>query len=164
MKIFILLLAALKSGALLACSCMYQDPRSKEQIKSSFDRAAAVIIATAVEVENLNPVNQAIQSEDYPEVYNFEKQRTTFSLVQSFKGDNNREIVTEIDIRCCLCGVTFQEGETYLLYLYRSDSEDNKNFYTSSCSRTKSLVSLESIEYGYLEELSYAANEKPQQQ
>lgn len=152
-KVIVFLLSAY-SGFSIACSCVSYKPHSKEDIKASYDNAASVVIATAVSIENLDSEPALIVDENgnSSPLNPHPTQKTRFTVLESFKGEHASDLITEIDLRCCLCGISFQEGETYLLYLYRT--KDKSYYATSICSRTRTLASLDSLEINYLQELS----------
>ncbi len=122
------------SEVILACSCVRPSEDLEEDVRVSFERAKAVAIAEAVSVApsevvtNLNGV-----------AYSHSEEITEFAVHQAFKGIHSEIIYTKINTECCMCGRTFTVGETYLLYLYRRQSDEY--FTTSICSRTTSIDS-----------------------
>lgn len=133
--IALLLLLAGASNA-IACSCFNDASTLEEAVTNAFDNATAVVLATAEQVENLEPFTARAWSEggkhEQKTYYNL--QRTQFVALQSWKGEHGKRFFTDIVIACCMCGYTFEQGQTYLLYLH---GPDNNGYYrTSSCSRT----------------------------
>ncbi|PCK06950.1 MAG: hypothetical protein COA42_16795 [Alteromonadaceae bacterium] len=136
-KILLFLLLTVAAVKTMACSCAFQDTLIEEAVLDSYKRAAAVVLATAEHVENLEPFVAEVYSADkghHKETYH-NSQRTQFVALKSWKGEHGKRFFTEIFIACCMCGYSFEEGENYLLYLYGPDK--NGYFSTSSCSRTK---------------------------
>ncbi len=59
---------------------------------------------------------------------------TTFRVVEQFGNYREQTFTTKIANACCLCGMSFELDESYLVYVYPSDGG---YFTTSICSRTK---------------------------
>lgn len=126
------------SRSVYACSCVPPTPgetlRSKV-VKSRAD-ATAIFIGTVVSVryseEKMNgtPV----------------KRLARFKVERSWKGPTTEFIEVESANVCCLCGITFSEGERYIVY---SNSNDPNALLASSCSRT-SIVNGRSTDEKYL--------------
>ncbi|UAL42406.1 hypothetical protein K8B83_16320 [Shewanella inventionis] len=136
-NVLVLLLLMLATTKAVACSCAFHDGTLEEAVIESYQNASAVVLATAEHVENLEPFVSDVWSEEkghHKETY-YNKQRTQFVALKSWKGEHGKRFFTEIVIACCMCGYSFEEGENYLLYLHGTDK--NGYFSTSSCSRTK---------------------------
>lgn len=122
-----------------ACSCMYSDGPLADQVKSAFLDAPSVVLARAETVEGLDPYHFAETTEDGEKqiVEYFATEITEFVALQSWKGEHGKRFYTKIQVNCCLCGYSFQEGVTYLLYLY-GPTEDGY-YSTSFCTRTQQV-------------------------
>ena len=102
-----------------ACSCLYQDPNSPDVVREALDRADVVFAGTAETVEVLAD----------PEVdYGAEYQTTTFLVKNSWKGEKANRIITKVNIQCCICGFSFEQDQTYLVFGYETD----EGFYSVS--------------------------------
>jgi len=147
-----LLMAA--SGGALACSCWRSEGGEAEQVKSAYNDAAAVVLARAESVSE-ERVKRAYLP-DNEEIYPGEL--THFSEIRSWKGSHGKQFYTRIITACCMCGISFVAGETYLLYLYGPDKE---GFYsTSICSRTSGALNVEDSELRLLDQLAAEAAEE----
>ena len=122
MKLLFIILALALPGVSIACSCEYADKDTKfedfKSLVSSFRSADSVVLAHAL-------------SESTTEGF----QTTTFVVETTWKGDHANKFQTNVATSCCMCGYHFNEGESYLLYLWKYSG--GKYYYTSSCSRTK---------------------------
>lgn len=147
------LLMVLARGA-LACSCAFPEGTLEEKVRGSFETAAAVVLARA----------ESISEAQLPSPFGgtdslrLPGEITHFSEIRSWKGSHGKQFYTRIVTACCMCGKSFSEGDTYLLYLYGPDDE---GFYgASTCSRTSEQSR---IEEGELEALDRIATELAEQ-
>jgi hypothetical protein len=127
---------------------MHQEGSLVDQVTSSVSSSSAVVWARAESTEDIEPYETEVWSEEKgkrKETY-YEKQRTQFVAIESWKGLHGKRFFTEVEVVCCVCGYRFVAGEEYLLYLYGPDK--NGYYHASTCSRTKiiSSTSREEIE------------------
>lgn len=114
----------LAQGTAQACSCVHPSDDLEEDIRWAFDDADAVVVAKAVGVERLP------QGPD--DEFDLEIEITELNAAVSFKGNPPAVLRTKVVTVCCVCGYSFTEGETYLLFLY----EEEDGFYsTNICTR-----------------------------
>ncbi|MBF2734655.1 MAG: hypothetical protein ISN26_00925 [Betaproteobacteria bacterium AqS2] len=114
----------LAQGAAHACSCVPPSDDLEADIRWAFEHADAVVVAKAVSVER--------QPQGPDDEIDFEIDITELSAAVSFKGDAPAVLRTKITTVCCVCGFSFTEGETYLLFL----NEEEDGFYsTHICTR-----------------------------
>ena len=135
------LVLALSSWNALSCSCMRQEGSLEENVASSLSSATAVVWARAEVIENIEPYEAEVWSEEkglHTEKL-YQKQRTQFVALESWKGSHGKRFFTEVEILCCMCGYSFVEGEEYLLYLYGPNKDGY--YHASTCSRTKIINS-----------------------
>lgn len=121
----ILLAAGLLLYSILAfpCSCAFQSGDIYKQVRESSSSASSVLIAQVESIE-------ISQSDTH-----LTTEITHFSEIESWKGIHGKQIYTKIVTTCCMCGISFVEGKTYLLYLY---GPNKQGYYSSSsCTRTK---------------------------
>lgn len=112
-----------------ACSCLMPAPGMsvKKQVANAKRSATAIfegkVISIRFSEEKMNgtPV----------------KAFATIQVERSWKGPVSNMIEVETANICCICGYTFEEGKSYLIY---SNSADAKSLSVSSCSRTQLLV------------------------
>jgi hypothetical protein len=146
MKILIGLLALIFSSShVLACSCMFHEGSLEEQVTSSLSSSSAVVWARAESTEDIEPYETEVWSEEKgkrKETY-YQKQRTQFVAIESWKGLHGKRFFTEVEVVCCVCGYRFIEGEEYLLYLYGPNKDGY--YHASTCSRTK-IINSKSLE------------------
>ncbi|MCW8127517.1 hypothetical protein [Microbulbifer halophilus] len=147
------LLMALANGV-LACSCAFPEGTLEEKVRSSVESAAAVVLARAESISEAQLPSRfgRPESEGYP------GEITHFSEIRSWKGSHGKQFYTRITTACCMCGRSFDEGDTYLLYLYGPDDE---GFYsTSICSRTSAQSRVEEGELEVLERVAAEQSKK----
>ena len=137
-KLLLLLSMMLACTHAMACSCIFHEGPIEAAVADAYSSASAVVLATAEHVEYLEPFVSNVWSAEqgHHQVTSHNLQRTQFSPLKIWKGELEGLFYTEIGIACCVCGYHFEQGETYLLYLYGPD--EHGNYTTSSCSRTKS--------------------------
>ena len=108
----------LTTGAALACSCRF------------YETAEEHVAQTTIIFEG------TVTKTDHPG-FLFEKKetlQTTFAVTRAIKGEIKEEMIVrhvngEI---CCICGVNFEEGESYLIFAYRNGKGELN---TNSCSQ-----------------------------
>jgi hypothetical protein len=139
--LFAFIVLIFSSDSVFSCSCYFQEGSLEENVASSLLSASAVVWAKAESTENIEPYEERVWSENNGERKNtlYRKQRTHFSVIESWKGMHEERFITEIEVVCCVCGYRFKDGEEYLLYL--SGPNDDGYYHASSCSRTKKVTS-----------------------
>ena len=105
-----------------ACSCVPPPEDLKEGVARALERADLVFLGeaenVALDVDKEKKFSPMIQT-------------STFYVLESWKGEKVTRVTTKINIQCCVCGFSFDEGETYLIFGY----EREDGFYsTSICS------------------------------
>ena len=113
--VVILLWCAAQHGA-LACSCARM-----LTISEAAQKADGIAIGRAYRVINDN------------EAY---IQETHFKLKKVWKGKFGPQLLTRMNSLCCTCEYFFEEGRTYLLYLYK---QKDGYYVTYECTRTMTL-------------------------
>lgn len=127
MRIALLILVVLFSKYTSACSCVRWPKEVEDAAQAKFDRSESVVLA---EVEGTVKVKIASNFGD--ENYEHNGEETHFSTIKSWKGSHGKHFYTRVITDCCMCGLTFEKGEKYLIYMYESKE---KGFYkTSICS------------------------------
>ncbi len=126
MKIMLVMITLMMAWEADACSCMRPDPNHDVAVREAWTRATAVVLATAETVEKVP--GSSIKPGGKPQ-----HEITTFTRLKHWKGDVPESFETSIVTECCLCGISFSEGQTYLLYLYKSEGSDH--YSTSICNR-----------------------------
>jgi hypothetical protein len=126
MRSVIFILMWLMSGIAFACSCREELPDINDAVAQALEVADSVVLAKAIHIDTY------LQDHDD---HSFEGERTTFETIRLWKGNVGTTFETEIITACCMCGMSFVVGETYLLYLYRKTSSGA--LATSICTRTK---------------------------
>ncbi|WP_462156602.1 hypothetical protein [Pseudoalteromonas sp. GB56] len=119
-----LLLATLSMSAFYTFACSCRDVTVQE----ATEYADAVVIATAVNIEHVLSPNERFDPQT---------KKTFFTVLEVFKGQEMSELQTQIDTVCCICGMSFTQGETYLLYLQGPDQEGF--YHASTCSRSRGI-------------------------
>jgi len=120
-----------------ACSCREISDDLPYEVESAVNSADVVFVgfAESVDLSYKNRVRMI--------------QTTVFHVKDSWKGRHSDRITTRIDVSCCVCGYSFEKGESYLIFGYE---ERDGYFSTSVCSLTQKLESAEEI-IAILEEL-----------
>lgn len=136
-----------------ACSCAFDELPLKEAVNQSFSRVDSVVLAQAIHINQLTEVLPS--GEPVPSDMAWGEEVTQFNEIQSWKGSHGKLFHTRINTAKGMCGYSFSEGETYLLYLYETDEDGY--YATSRCSRTKPLISVEG-ELEVLNELTQQIN------
>ena len=114
-----LLLGLLGSPITWACSCVANDPASIRSVREYYDYADVVFLGKVEETDSA-----AVQDGGYVK----QIQTTTLFVLRSWKGEKSNRIITRIDTQCCICGYSFSEGETHLIFAY----ETKDGYYTTS--------------------------------
>lgn len=132
-RLFVFSCLYIMSSVSLACSCAFEDNSLEDAVKKSLHTASSVVLARAIHIkENENTFST---DDPIPPGADMGGDITQFNEIQSWKGEHGKSFHTRINTMCCMCGYSFQEGKSYLLYLYGPNKE---GFYsTSVCSRTK---------------------------
>ncbi|MES9964049.1 MAG: hypothetical protein ABW116_10955 [Candidatus Sedimenticola sp. 20ELBAFRAG] len=115
--VFSLLLPSLA----LACSCA--PPKAfEEDIPKLIEGNSDVVVALAkvLSVEKLKDDSNT--------------HITSFEVIENFTAFDRKLFKTKVANACCLCGVKFDIGTTYLVYAHKTNGG---YFQTNSCSRTK---------------------------
>lgn len=103
-----------------ACSCVKNDPKSINSVREDFDHADIVF---------LGKVEKIVESYDEDSIR--QEQTTTLFVLTSWKGEKSNRVLMKIDVTCCMCGYSFRNDQTYLIFGYEADD----GFYrTSICS------------------------------
>ena len=111
----------------LGCSCAPGPEDQKKAVLEAYNHSSSVVLAIAEDIEN----SARSRSENSRER---EDEITRFAALQSWKGSHGDTFYTKISLRCCACGMAFEVGKTYLLYLSGPYDEFYK---TGICSRTR---------------------------
>lgn len=130
MKYILSTILLIFSGYAWTCSCMFYDGSVEEQVNKKYNTSDSVVFA---QVEGVKKIKIKAFWNDHDEEANGEE--THFSVIKSWKGSHAKHFYTKIITDCCVCGITFKEGEKYLLYL--SESEDKGYYETSICAGNK---------------------------
>lgn len=109
------------------CSCAPASADQEKAVLEAFDHASSVVLAIAESIENI-----ALSRSQNPQER--EDEITQFAALHSWKGSHGDTFYTKISLRCCACGIAFEVGKTYLLYLHGPYDEYYK---TGICSRTR---------------------------
>ena len=120
------ILLCLAPSVSVACSCVKSEETELEDVRKTYENAKAVIYGEAVSSRS-----EKIQDPFYG-LLNGEV--TEFKVIRKFKGNIGERVETSIITDCCLCGVSFEVGKKYLLYLVQ---DENGIFSTSICMRPK---------------------------
>lgn len=105
----------------LACSCSLPPLKSeKARISSERKKSQAVFTGEVVEV---------IDVEGNVEV--------KLKVLQSWKGVQSESVSVFTTSICCICGYSFERGETYLIYTYSGNRGELR---TNMCTRTQKIA------------------------
>lgn len=112
-----------------ACSCLVPGPNIslKSQVRSAKLPATTIFVGKVISIrysdEKMNgqPVKLYAQ----------------FAVERSWKGSQDAIIEVETANICCICGYTFEEGKSYIVY---SNSASTITPGVTSCSRTSPIV------------------------
>lgn len=122
-------LVLLGASDAFACSCVGSYSTNLKNVRDAAQRAT-VVFTGFVESSSREPMDP--DSGGHIET-------TVFRVTKVWKGKLAETVTFQIDIQCCVCGRSFDMGETYLVYGYRSD--EDPYFTTDICSRTKKKAS-----------------------
>lgn len=137
MKYILSILFILVSNNSFACSCSEWPSDRNKAIKEAYNQASDIVLAKAVSISKPGKY----EALEYKRS-GFRKETTHFTRLTSWKGDAPDKFTTSMLIGGGMCGVSFRQGVTYLLYLRKS--LHGKNAYaTSICSLTNSMVGAE---------------------
>ncbi|MEQ1923210.1 MAG: hypothetical protein ABL952_11950 [Pyrinomonadaceae bacterium] len=112
-----------------ACSCL--PPQPGETLRSQVRKAKTS--ATAIFAGKVVSIRYSDEKMDGKPVTAYAK----IAVTRSWKGPVTEFIEVETANICCLCGYTFEDGKTYIIY---SNSTDPASLSVSSCSRTSEIV------------------------
>ena len=107
-----------------ACSCM-----GTEKPTTAFRKTPVIFVGTAKSVNSAD-------TKQFVDEYNFNDVRATFSIDEKIKGVKSEEIDIYTRSQGTGCGISFKEGEKYLVYAY-GDDKKKKYYSTSICTRTR---------------------------
>ncbi len=112
-----------------ACSCLMPEPgvSLKTQVREARSSATAIFAGKVVSIR------YSAEKMDGQPV----KAYARIAVTRSWKGPVTEFIEVETANICCLCGYTFEDGKTYIIY---SNSTDPASLGVSSCSRTSQIV------------------------
>ena len=112
-----------------ACSCL--PPQPGESLKSQVQKSRTS--ATAIFVGKVVSIRYSDEKMDGKPVKAYAK----IAVTRSWKGPLSEFIEVETANICCLCGVTFEDGKSYIIY---SHSTEPTSLGVSSCSRTSEIT------------------------
>ncbi len=112
----------------LSCSCVFQPDDLEEAVMAAYESVSSVVLAQVESVSEAKSIKKIAQT------YEFESEVTQFTEIKSWKGQHGKHFETNIITSCCMCGMSFEKGQTYLLYLDGPDA--NGHYSTSICTRT----------------------------
>ncbi|MFC6635477.1 hypothetical protein [Microbulbifer taiwanensis] len=137
-NIIFLLFLQLMAVKAYSCSCAFGSGELEDQVKQAFENASAVVLAKVESIEKLEPYEYQVEIGSSKKETSYNRHKTHFSEIKSWKGEHGKQFYTDIVVACCMCGFHFEEGKEYLLYLYGPNEEGY--FSTSVCSRTTRLT------------------------
>lgn len=98
-----------------ACSCAPPPPPPQ-----ALERAAAVFSGKVTKIEQVNDFSK----------------RVTIALDRTWKGVEGAEVAVYTASNGAACGYGFKEGESYLIYTYKTDRGQETNI----CTRTRGIA------------------------
>lgn len=112
-----------------ACSCLAPEPgvSLKTQVREARSSATAIFAGNVVSIRYSDEKMDGQPVKAYAKI----------AVTRSWKGPVSEFIEVETANICCLCGYTFEDGKTYIIY---SNSADPASLGVSSCSRTSEIV------------------------
>jgi hypothetical protein len=142
-QIAFIFLVCFFSHSALACACRGGSDNAVKDVTVSYKNSIAVVKAIARSVEATHIPMDFTQGK----ATQVKAELTTFEVTKNWKGIKTKTFLTKIATECCVCGISFEIGKEYLLYLslpiHLSDSESesahNGYYSTSTCSRTRSI-------------------------
>ncbi|MEX0899866.1 MAG: hypothetical protein WD081_04155 [Gammaproteobacteria bacterium] len=118
----LMLLTTFHLSTAQACNCAEPPEDPVEAVTKAYEQSSIVFLGRAIRVSR--PQGKDEETGQMIEV-------GTFRVQRMWKGVYSEELTSRIDIKCCTCGVSFNEGREYLIFGYqRSDG----SFSTSICS------------------------------
>jgi hypothetical protein len=111
-----------------ACSCPGM-PYPPEQAFSTSEEIFSGKVISITKDENVNEVQLM-----------FSHYKILFQVLNSWKGGNKDTVTVATGISEDACGISFQEGENYIVYAY-GDTQYGAELATGLCQRTKPLAS-----------------------
>ena len=107
-----------------ACSCANNpDP------KTALEKAEAVFVGKVIKVKQERKQQGVVGAIEY-------KDANLFEVDRAWKGVKQSQIIVYDFGHDMSCGFVFEEGKSYLVYVYKTD---NGELFTSYCSRTAEL-------------------------
>ena len=112
-----------------ACSCIPPQPgvSLKTQVTTSKKEATAIFAGKVVSIRYSEEKMDGKPVKAYAKI----------AVTRSWKGPVTEFLEVETANICCLCGYSFEDGKTYIIYSYSSDPA---SLGVSSCSRTSEIV------------------------
>ena len=112
-----------------ACSCIPPQPgvSLKTQVTTSKKEATAIFVGKVVSIRYSDEKMDGKAVKAYAKI----------AVTRSWKGPVTEFLEVETANICCLCGFTFEDGKTYIIY---SNSPDLTSISVSSCSRTSEIT------------------------
>lgn len=135
MKSFFVVAAlfSMVAGQAYACSCAAPISDVKLAVSQAFKGASSVVVAQAVSIDKKKVRQAWMDSKDE----GIDGEITHFVSVDSWKGRHGESFTTKTTMGAGMCGMSFEKGKAYLLYLYGPDKED---YYSANiCSRSVKL-------------------------
>lgn len=111
-----------------ACSCPGMPYPPEQAFKTSQEIFSGKVISITKD-ENVNEAQSM-----------FPHYKILFQVLDSWKGDNKDIVTVATGINEDACGISFQEGENYIVYAY-DDTQYGDGLATGLCQRTKLLAS-----------------------
>jgi len=133
MKYTLLFIFITLTNNAFACSCGGWSENRVEAVKNAYHGSDNIVIAKVISINKLSP----IELHEYKK-RGFKRETTYFKKITSFKGDMPDKFTTTMDVGGGMCGESFIQGETYLLYL-RSSMYENNSYATSICDLNDTL-------------------------
>jgi hypothetical protein len=123
LMLYIMLITSFPSAS-YACSCANNpDP------KTALEKAEAVFAGKVIAVKQERKQEGVVGAVEY-------RDANLFEVDKAWKGVNQSQIIIYDMGHDVSCGFVFEEGESYLVYVYKNK---NGELYTSFCSRTVEL-------------------------
>lgn len=121
------------AGQAYGCSCAAPISDVKLAVGQAYKGASSVVVAQAVSIEKQKVRQAWMDSKDE----GIDGEITHFVTVDSWKGRHGENFITKTTMGGGMCGMSFEKGKAYLLYLYGPDKE---GYYSASiCSRSIKL-------------------------
>lgn len=131
--IIIVIYFSVISGQVFGCSCVAATSDIKLAVSQAYKGASSVVVAQVVSIEKQKIRKAWMDKKDA----SVDGEITRFVTVDSWKGSHGESFATKTIVGGGMCGMAFEEGKAYLLYLYGPDKE---GYYSASiCSRSIKL-------------------------